>query len=82
MPYKGINTYIAEMRQEQIEMTNKYLNLGVPATAIQILQEQVMRDLATVANEQMAQEKEHYEKALEEAKEKEDKQNGTTKEKQ
>lgn len=78
MPYKGINTYIAEMRQEQIEMTNKYLNLGVPATAIQLLQEQVMRDLATVANEQMAQEKEQYEKTLEqEAKEKEEKQNET-----
>lgn len=81
MAYKGINTIIVEMRQELIELTNKYLNLGVPASVVQMLQEGVMRDLSAVANEQMAQEKEQYESALEQEA-KEEKQNGKTKEKQ
>ncbi len=81
MAYKGINTIIVEMRQELIELTNKYLNLGVPASVVQMLQEGLVRDLSAVANEQMAQEKEQYESALEQEA-KEDKQNGKDKEKQ
>lgn len=81
MAYKGINTIIVEMRQELIELTNKYLNLGVPASVVQMLQEGLVRDLSAVANEQMAQEKEQYESALKQEA-KEEKQNGTTKEKQ
>lgn len=81
MAYKGINTIIVEMRQELIELTNKYLNLGVPASVVQMLQEGLMRDLSAVANEQMLQEKEQYENALEQEA-KEEKQNGKTKEKQ
>lgn len=81
MAYKGINTIIVEMRQELIELTNKYLNLGVPASVVQMLQEGLVRDLSTVANEQMVQEKEQYESALEQEA-KEEKQNGKTKEKQ
>lgn len=81
MAYKGINTIIVEMRQELIELTNKYLNLGVPASVVQMLQEGLVRDLSAVANEQMLQEKEQYENALEQEA-KEEKQNGKTKEKQ
>ncbi len=81
MAYKGINTIIVEMRQELIELTNKYLNLGVPASVVQMLQEGLVRDLFAVANEQMLQEKEQYENALEQEA-KEEKQNGKTKEKQ
>ncbi len=81
MPYKGINTYIAEMRETHIELINKYLNLGIPVSVIQLLLDGVMRDLSAVANEQMLQEKEQYESALEQEA-KEEKQNGTTKEKQ
>lgn len=81
MAYKGINTIIVEMRQELIELTNKYLNLGVPAFVVQMLQEGLVRDLSAVANEQMLQEKEQYENALEQEA-KEEKQNGKTKEKQ
>ena len=44
-------------------------------------QEGLVRDLSAVANEQMLQEKEQYESALEQEA-KEEKQNGTTKEKQ
>ena len=78
MAYKGINTIIVEMRQELIELTNKYLNLGVPASVVQMLQEGLVRDLSAVANEQMAQEKEQYESALEQEA-KEEKQNGKDK---
>lgn len=78
MAYKGINTIIVEMRQELIELTNKYLNLGVPASVVQMLQEGLVRDLSAVANEQMAQEKEQYESALEQEA-KEEKQNGKNK---
>lgn len=81
MPYKGINTYIAEMRETHIELINKYLNLGIPVSVIQLLLDGVMRDLSAVANEQMLQEKEQYESALEQEA-KEEKQNGKTKEKQ
>lgn len=81
MVYKGINTIIVEMRQELIELTNKYLNLGVPATVVQMLQEGLVRDLTAVASEQMAQEKEQYENALEQEA-KEEKQNGKTTKKQ
>ena len=81
MAYKGINTIIVEMRQELIELTNKYLNLGVPASVVQMLQEGLVRDLSAVANEQMAQEKEQYESALEQEA-KEEKQNGKTTKKQ
>ncbi len=78
MAYKGINTIIVEMRQELIELTNKYLNLGVPASVVQMLQEGLVRDLSAVANEQMLQEKEQYENALEQEA-KEEKQNGKDK---
>lgn len=78
MPYKGINTYIAEMRETHIELINKYLNLGIPVSVIQLLLDGVMRDLSAVANEQMAQEKEQYESALEQEA-KEEKQNGKDK---
>lgn len=78
MAYKGINTIIVEMRQELIELTNKYLNLGVPATVVQMLQEGLARDLSVVANDQMAQEKEQYENALEQEA-KEENQNGKDK---
>ncbi len=81
MPYKGINTYIAEMRETHIELINKYLNLGIPVSVIQLLLDGVMRDLSAVANEQMAQEKEQYESALEQEA-KEEKQNGKTTKKQ
>lgn len=81
MAYKGINTIIVEMRQELIELTNKYLNLGVPASVVQMLQEGLVRDLSAVANEQMLQEKEQYENALEQEA-KEEKQNGKTTKKQ
>lgn len=74
MPYKGINTYIAEMRETHIELINKYLNLGIPVSVIQLLLDGVMRDLSAVANEQMLQEKEQYESALEQEA-KEEKQN-------
>lgn len=78
MVYKGINTIITEMKQELIELTNKYLNLGVPATVVQILLDGIIRDLSAVVNEQMAQEKEQYKNALEQEA-KEEKQNGKDK---
>ena len=78
MPYKGINTYIAEMRETHIELINKYLNLGIPVSVIQLLLDGVMRDLSAVANERMLQEKEQYESALEQEA-KEEKQNGKDK---
>lgn len=78
MPYKGINTCIAEMRETHIELINKYLNLGIPVSVIQLLLDGVMRDLSAVANEQMLQEKEQYESALEQEA-KEEKQNGKDK---
>lgn len=74
MAYKGLNTYITEMKQEQVTLINKYLNLGIPVSAMQLLIESVAKDINTIAISHMTQEKQQYETELEKEKEAEEQQ--------
>lgn len=65
MAYKGINTYINEMKQKQIQLITESVNLGIPMGAIQLMMESCMKDVEINMNNVMYQEKETYERELE-----------------
>lgn len=66
MAYKGFNTLIQEMKEQQINLINEFAGQGIPMAVIKMNLELAQLSTEEILEKQMLEEKEQYEKQMSE----------------